>query len=50
MDSNNCELIDYTKYIKNLVSKVDTKYYDLDMIISPGGFNIFYALDDRLHE
>ena len=43
MDSNNCELIDYSKYIKNLVSKVDTKYYDLDMIISPGGFNIFYA-------
>jgi predicted patatin/cPLA2 family phospholipase len=50
MDSNNsnknnnsCELIDYTKYIKNLVSKLDMKYYDLDMIVSPGGFNIFYA-------
>ena len=42
-NNNTCELIDYSKYIKNLVSKLDTKYLDLDMIVSPGGFNIFYA-------
>jgi predicted acylesterase/phospholipase RssA len=37
-------ILDYKSLIKDLASKLSFEYLDLDLIISPGGFNIFYAL------
>jgi hypothetical protein len=37
-------ILDYKLLIKDLSTKLSFEYFELDLIISPGGFNIFYAL------